>query len=349
MIVLGIETSCDETAAALYDGKRLLANVINTQEIHKQYGGVVPELASREHLSLIVPVVEEAFNRAGLGWSHVDGIAVTRMPGLVGSLLIGISFAKAAAFARDIPIIGVNHIEGHLWAPVFEYPELKSPFIGLIVSGGHTQLWLVHDFGEYTLVGQTFDDAVGEAFDKAAKMLGLGYPGGPAIDKLSRRGNPEYHHFPRPALKNYNYNFSFSGLKTAVLYFLNSLHPDEIESHKADIAASFQKAAVDTLVEKTFRAAHELKVPRVVMGGGVASNSALKNMMTICAESRGIELYIPSSQFCTDNAAMIAYIGYRRLIRSESDGLTFSAEPSFHKMPPSDRYVGGFPEVHTGY
>ncbi|KPK88772.1 hypothetical protein AMJ80_10630 [bacterium SM23_31] len=332
MIVLGIETSCDETAAAVYDGKRLLANVINTQEIHKRYGGVVPELASREHLSFIVPLVEEAFNKAGVGWDQIDGIAVTRGPGLVGSLLIGISFAKAAAFARNIPIIGVNHIEGHLWAPVFEYPELKSPFIGLIISGGHTQLWLVHDFGKYTLLGQTFDDAVGEAFDKAAKMLGMGYPGGPVIDKLSRSGNPEYHHFPRPALKNNNYNFSYSGLKTAVLYFLNSLHPDEIESHKADIAASFQKAAVDTLVEKTFRAAHELKVPRIVLGGGVASNSALKIQMTARTESKGIELYIPSSQFCTDNAAMIAYVGYRRLMRSESDGLTFSAEPSFHGL-----------------
>ena len=332
MIVLGIETSCDETATAVYDGKRLLANIINTQEIHKRYGGVVPELASREHLSFIVPLVEEAFNKAGVGWDQLDGIAVTRGPGLVGSLLIGISFAKAAAFARDLPIIGVNHIEGHLWAPVFEYPELESPFIGLIISGGHTQLWLVHDFGKYTLLGQTFDDAVGEAFDKAAKMLGLGYPGGPVIDKLSRSGNPEYHHFPRPALKNNNYNFSYSGLKTAVLYFLNSLHPDEIESHKADIAASFQKAAVDTLVEKTFRAAHELKVPRIVLGGGVASNSALKIQMTARTESKGMELYIPSSQFCTDNAAMIAYVGYRRLMRSESDGLTFSAEPSFHRL-----------------
>ena len=329
MNVLGIETSCDETAAAVYDGERLLANVVATQEIHQEYGGVVPELASREHLNYIIPVVEEAFSRASVGWNHLDGIAVTRGPGLAGSLLIGISFAKAAAFALDIPIAGVNHIEAHLWAPIFEHPDLVLPFIGLIVSGGHTQLWLVREFGDYTLLGQTLDDAVGEAFDKTAKMLDLEYPGGPAIDELSRTGDPNYKHFPRPALKNDNFNFSFSGLKTSVLYFLNDLSHEDRRAHKADIAASFQKAVVDTLVTKTVRAAEEFNVRSIVLGGGVAANSELQTTITSTAESRGITVYIPSPQLCTDNAAMIAYVGHQRLMRSGSDGFTFSAEPSF--------------------
>ncbi|MCH8286882.1 tRNA (adenosine(37)-N6)-threonylcarbamoyltransferase complex transferase subunit TsaD [candidate division KSB1 bacterium] len=328
MIVLGIETSCDETAAALYDGSTVLANIVTTQEIHKEYGGVVPELASREHLRFIIPVIRKALDEADITWKDVEGIAVTRGPGLAGSLLMGISFAKAASFALDIPIIGVNHIEAHLWSPVFEYPELSTPFIGLIISGGHTQLWLVRDFGDYSLLGQTLDDAVGEAFDKIAQMLGLEYPGGPVIDKLSKEGDPDFYRFPRPALKSDNFDFSFSGLKTSVLYYLDDLSEEDIVRHKADIASSFQMAAVDTLVGKTIRAAKEYNIDRIVVGGGVAANSTLKKVLQSHSDNSSLSLFIPSPEYCTDNAAMIAYVGYHRFMRSESDELTFSALPS---------------------
>lgn len=328
MIVLGIETSCDETAAALYDGSTVLANIVTTQEIHKEYGGVVPELASREHLRYIVPVIKKALDEADITWESVEGIAVTKGPGLAGSLLMGISFAKAASFALNIPIIGVNHIEAHLWSPVFEYPELSTPFIGLIVSGGHTQLWLVRDFGDYSLLGQTLDDAVGEAFDKIAQMLGLEYPGGPVIDKLSKKGDPDFYRFPRPALKSDTFDFSFSGLKTSVLYYLDDLSEEDISRHKADIASSFQMAAVDTLVGKTIRAAKEFNVDRIVLGGGVAANSTLKAELKTHSKNNNLSLFIPSPEYCTDNAAMIAYVGYHRFMRSESDDLAFPALPS---------------------
>jgi len=328
MIVLGIETSCDETAAAIFDGKQLLANCVITQEIHRKYGGVVPELASREHIRYIVSIVEEAFSEARLCWNDISAVAVTRGPGLVGSLLVGISYAKAAAFARNIPIVGVNHIEGHLWAPLFEYTDIKPPFIGLIISGGHTQLWLVQDFGYYKLLGQTLDDAVGESFDKVAQMLDLGYPGGPQIDRLSRIGNSEFHSFPHVGLKGDTYNFSYSGLKTSVLYYLKKLNRNEIITHKADIAASFQKAALDVLVEKSIRAAQVYSVSRIVLGGGVAANKTLQEKMHRAETENNVQVYIPSSRFCTDNAAMIALVGYRLLQSGHSDNFSFSAEPS---------------------
>lgn len=339
MIVLGIETSCDETSAALYDGSELMANVVNTQEIHRKYGGVVPELASREHLRCIVPVVQEALNLAELSWNEVDSIAVTNGPGLAGCLLMGISFAKAAAFAHTIPITPVNHIEAHLWAPLFEFPDFEPPFIGLIISGGHTQLWLVRDFGDYALIGQTLDDAVGETFDKAAQMLDLGYPGGPEIDRLSQSGDPEYHLFPRPASKSENFNFSFSGLKTSVLYFLEGLSPEEIKRHRADIAASFQKAVIDTLTDKTIRAAEKYGIRKVALGGGVAANKGLRSYLSSTAEKHEISLYIPSPQYCTDNAAMIALVGFRQLLQERSADMRFSAEPSlklFHNDSKAD-------------
>ena len=328
MLILGIETSCDETSAALYDGKILLGNVTRAQTVHDEFGGVVPELASREHLHNIVPVVNKVFSTTGYFWDKVEGIAVTCGPGLAGSLLVGISYAKAAAFARNIPVVGVDHIEAHLWSSIFEYPALSTPFIGLIVSGGHTQLWLVREFGEYELLGQTLDDAVGEAFDKTATMLGLAYPGGPAIDTLSKEGDTEYYRFPRPALKDNSYNFSYSGLKTAVLYFLNGLSLDERGAHLADIAASFQEAAIETLAEKTIRAALEFNIQTIAVGGGVAANRALQSTLASRADSNGISLCIPSSQYCTDNAAMIAYTGFRKIAEFGQDTINFSAAPS---------------------
>lgn len=328
MVILGIETSCDETAAAVLSEEKLLSSVISTQDIHRKYGGVVPELASREHLKGIVPVVEEAFTRSGTGWRDLDAVAVTRGPGLIGSLLIGVSFAKSAGFAREIPVIGVNHIEAHLWAPVFENPGLKPPFTGLIISGGHTQLWHVREFGDYILMGQTLDDAVGEAFDKVAQMLGLEYPGGPVIDRLSREGNPEYHRFPRSKIKHRPFDFSFSGLKTSVLYFLEKLSDEELLARRADIAASFQQAVVDTLIEKTVKAAKKMKSKTIITGGGVAANSALKLQLTDEAKKHGISVCSPSPVYCTDNAAMIAYVGSRRLGTDGETGLDFSPDPS---------------------
>ncbi len=328
MIVLGIETSCDETAVAVFDGEELLSNIINTQEIHRKYGGVVPELASREHLKNIIPVTEKALLESNLSFSDIDLIAVTQGPGLIGSLLIGISFAKAAAFSGNLPIIGVNHIEAHLWAPVFEHPEIKPPFIALIISGGHTQLWWVRDFGDYVLMGQTVDDAVGEAFDKVAQMLGLDYPGGPVIDRLSRSGDPDFAVFPRPAIKKRPLDFSFSGLKTSVLYYLDKLSEKEKTEHIADIAASFQQAVVDTLIKRTFLAAKEIGVDTVIVGGGVAANSSLKKQMLSRAAEQKIAVHTPSIQYCTDNAAMIAYTGRRHYMKNGPSDISFSAYPS---------------------
>ncbi|MCP4723421.1 MAG: tRNA (adenosine(37)-N6)-threonylcarbamoyltransferase complex transferase subunit TsaD [bacterium] len=328
LIVLGIETSCDETAAAVCSGIELRSNIINTQLIHKEYGGVVPELASREHLKNIVPVVDGALADANVGFSDIEAVCVTKGPGLVGSLLIGASFAKSLAYCLDVPVIGVNHIEAHLWAPVLEYPDLQPPYVGLIISGGHTQLWYVRDFGDYTLIGQTLDDAVGEAFDKTAKMLGLDYPGGPEIDRLSREGDPEFHRFPRPHIKGGNPDFSFSGLKTSVLYYLNSLKKDQIEKHRADIAASFQQAVIDTLIKKTISAAKKHRVDKLILGGGVSANSGINKQMTGAAKENNIEVFIPPAEFCTDNAAMIAYTGYRKFVEQDyRDDLDFSPDP----------------------
>ncbi|MFC1513806.1 tRNA (adenosine(37)-N6)-threonylcarbamoyltransferase complex transferase subunit TsaD [candidate division KSB1 bacterium] len=328
MQILGIETSCDETAAAVFDGHKLLSNVIVTQEIHKQYGGVVPELASREHLNRIIPVVKEALSKADITLNDLHAVAVTKGPGLVGALLIGVSFAKSLSYSLDIPIIGVNHIEAHLWANIFENPALIPPFIGLIISGGHTQLWLVKGFGDYKLLGQTLDDAVGESFDKTAQVLGLEYPGGPEIDRASKKGDPDFYKFPRPILKSGDYNFSYSGLKTAVLYFVRKLDEKELEEHRNDIAASFQMAAIDSLVIKSIQAAREYKIDKIILGGGVAANSLIKTRFKECAEDENIEVFCPSMEFCTDNAAMIAYLGHRKITKYGGDDLSFSTEPS---------------------
>ena len=330
MLILGIETSCDETAAAVVEnGKRMLSNIIASQvNVHSKFGGVVPELASRKHIQNIVPVILQALSCASITLDEVDGIAVTQGPGLVGSLLAGISVAKALAYTRGLPIVGVNHLEGHIYSNLLEHKDLKFPFISLVVSGGHTDL--VHvgpKKRQYEKMGQTMDDAAGEAFDKVAKLLDLGYPGGPIIDKLSKEGDPEAIPFPRPVLRNHSLDFSFSGLKTAVLNYV--LHEREKGNtiNKANVAASFQAAVVDVLTEKTLRAAEIKKSDVIALAGGVAANSALRKQLKQRCQERGYKLYYPTDAImCTDNAAMIASLGYYMLLEGKDYGLALNAD-----------------------
>jgi N6-L-threonylcarbamoyladenine synthase len=323
LTILGIETSCDDTAAAVLRGSTVLSNIVSSQdEIHGPYGGVVPELASRHHMQQVLPIIDQALNVARVRMDQLDGIAVTCGPGLVGSLLVGVSTAKALAVAQDLPLIGVNHIEGHLLAARLEH-EIAFPFLCLIVSGGHTSLYLARDLGYYTLLGGTRDDAAGEAFDKAAKMLGLGYPGGRVIDRLAQQGNPTTIRFPRAHLKNGKRGFSYSGLKTALRQFLQST---ESVSHRLeDIAASYQEAVVDMLIEPTLHAATDLRLSRIVVSGGVSANSRLRQRMREEGESRGLEVFVPSLKFCTDNAAMIAWAGAWRLASGQRSSLDLNA------------------------
>lgn len=314
MIVLGIESSCDETAAALVrDGNRILSSVVASQEeVHHPYGGVVPELASRRHLESILPVMRQTLSQAGVGLADIDGVAATRGPGLIGSLLVGFSFAKALAFALEVPWVGVNHLEGHIHALFLEAQPPPCPFIALIASGGHTGLYFVSSPMSMELLGQTRDDAAGEAFDKVAKMLSLGYPGGAVIDRIARQGDPERIRFPRPFMEKSSRDFSFSGIKTAVGRYLRE-HPDSCPGHVADIAAGFQEAVVDVLVYKLIRAAHSKGCLRVALAGGVAANSRLRERLVRDAGAEQMEVYLPSLQLCGDNAAMVAALGYRLL------------------------------------
>ncbi len=313
--LLAIETSCDETAAAVLEGgKRLLSNVVASQiKIHSEYGGIVPELASRHHLESIVPVVDEAIESAGIDVSQLEGVAVTQGPGLVGSLLVGLSFAKAFAEARSLKLTGVNHIHAHLFSVFLgsEYPEF--PFLGLVVSGGHTSLYVVNNFFSVELIGQTRDDAAGEAFDKVAKILGLPYPGGPVISKLAQKGDPGAYSLPRARLPETPFDFSFSGLKTAVLTLVNRLRKELSDLPLEDICASFQEAVVDVLVEKSIKAAKENGLDKVVVAGGVAANSRLRYKMGSASNQEGIKAYFPPLDFCMDNAAMVALVGHRQL------------------------------------
>lgn len=328
MNVLGIETSCDETAAAVYSDDGLLSNVVASQTIHQKYGGVVPELASRAHVKLITPIVQQALDDAGLVLDQIGGIAVTHGPGLVGSILIGLNFAKSLSYAKNIPYIGINHIEGHIFANFVDQTKVETPFIVLIVSGGHTQLVYVNSLGEYTTIGQTRDDAAGEAYDKVAKMMDLGYPGGPIIDNLSKKGDEKFIHFPRAMLNEANFDFSFSGLKTSVLYYLKKKTREEIENHRDDIVASFQAAIVDVLVEKTIGAAIQKNVRNIVLAGGVACNSSLRNKMKNNANKNKLNVYFPLPLLCTDNAAMIACAGHFRINRGEHSFYNLSPMPS---------------------
>ncbi len=326
-ILLGIETSCDETAAAVVAGPKLLSHIAASQIVHQAYGGVVPEYASREHEKLLAPVIENTLFQAGIDWSRIDGIAVTQGPGLAGSLLVGLSYAKGLALALDKPLYGVNHIEGHIFANFIGKTKLPVPFLCLLVSGGHTQLIQVQDVHKYRLIGQTRDDAAGEAFDKVARMLGIGYPGGPLIDELSQTGEATFKKFPRSRFDN-SYDFSFSGLKTAVLYYLQKQTTEFIQTHLADIAASFQRAVVETLAERAFEAAIDLKLDRLVLAGGVAANSALRRLVEARAGEYGMQVNQPDLRYCTDNAAMIAYLGYWKCLHQQMANLSIPAYPN---------------------
>ena len=315
-VILGVETSCDETAAALVaNGSAVISSVVSSQvDLHARFGGVVPEIASRAHVQLLTPVVAQALVEGGLEGDGVDAVAATVGPGLVGSLLVGISAAKALALVWGVPFIGVNHMEAHLYASFLEKPDLELPALVLLVSGGHTMLVLMEDHGRYRLLGSTVDDAVGEAYDKVARFLGLGYPGGPVIDRIAQEGDPNAIRFPRPML-NEGYDFSLSGLKTAVVNYVRS-HPDV---HVPDVAASFQEAVVDVLVTKARRAAAETGAPTLCIGGGVAANSLLRARITEAALEDGITPFVPSRELCTDNAAMVAAAAWWRY---QSDGPT---------------------------
>jgi len=328
MLVLGIETSCDETAASVVrDGKTILSNVVYSQLVHNKYWGVVPELASREHMKTIVPIVRGALGEAKVALEKVDGVAVTYGPGLVGSLLIGLSFAKSLSYSLRIPLIGINHIEGHIFANFLENLQLEPPFVCLVISGGHSNLIYVADKGEYELLGRTRDDAAGEAFDKVAKVLDLGYPGGPIIDKVSKEGKADFVRFPRAYLEEGSFDFSFSGLKTAVAIYVSRLSQEKLERHRIDIAASFQEAIVEVLVDKGIKAALLKKAKNIALAGGVARNSRLRDRVESEAKNHDLKVFYPSPILCTDNAAMIASAGDFRLSRGERSSFDLNAIP----------------------
>lgn len=329
ILILAIESSCDETAAAVVkNGRTILSNVISSQiALHTLYGGVVPEIASRKHIEKINQVIKEALKEADVTLEEIDAIGVTYGPGLVGALLVGVAEAKAISYAAKKPLVGVHHIEGHVSANFIEHNDLEPPFLCLIVSGGHTHLVVVKDYGKYEIIGRTHDDAAGEAFDKVARAIGLGYPGGPKIDKLAKEGKAVIS-FPRANIADAPYDFSFSGVKSAVLNHLNSCEMKKEEVNKADIAASFQEAVVDALVTKTLAAAKDHKLSKVAMAGGVASNSALRAAMEAGCKGKGIKLYYPSPILCTDNAAMIGAAAYYEFISGTRHGLDLNAIPN---------------------
>ena len=330
VLILAIESSCDETAAAVVkNGREVLSNVINTQiAIHTEYGGVVPEIASRKHIENINPVIKKALEDAGVTLDDIDAIGVTYGPGLVGALLVGVAEAKAIAFAKNKPLVGVHHIEGHISANYVENKELEPPFVALVVSGGHTHLVKVNDYGEYEIVGRTRDDAAGEAFDKVARAIGLGYPGGPKIDKLAKEGNPDAIEFPRAHVDDAPYDFSFSGIKSAVLNYINSANMQGKEINHADVAASFQKAVVDALVSRAVRLAKECGMDKLAIAGGVASNSALRAAVQEECAKNNIKFYSPSPVLCTDNAAMIGAAAYYEYINGVRHGYDLNAVPN---------------------
>lgn len=330
MLTLAIETSCDETSCAVIkDGREVLSNIIASQiETHKKFGGVVPEIASRQHIENINQIVQEALDTAKVEFNDIDLVGVTQGPGLVGALLIGISTAKAIAYGLDIPLVGVNHIEGHVCANYIEHKDLEPPFTCLIVSGGHSYLVHVNGYTDYELLGRTRDDAAGEAFDKVARSLGLPYPGGPYIDKLAKIGNKDAIDFPRVFLESKSYDFSFSGLKTSVLNYLNQRNQNNEEIIIEDVAASFQQAILDVLVEKSFRLAQEKGSNKIVLAGGVASNEGLRNMMEMRGKSEGIEILYPSRILCTDNAAMIGAAAYFNYKAGKKSDLSLHVKPN---------------------
>ena len=329
VLILAIESSCDETAAAVVkNGRTILSNIINSQiAIHTEYGGVVPEIASRKHIENINPVIRMALDEAGVTLDDIDAIGVTYGPGLVGALLVGVAEAKAIAFATGKPLVGVHHIEGHIAANYIENKELEPPFVSLVVSGGHTHLVKVNDYGKFEIIGRTRDDAAGEAFDKVARAIGLGYPGGPKIEALAKEGDKNAISFPRAKVNDSKMDFSFSGLKSSVLNYLNKCEMKGEEVNRADVAASFQEAVVDVLSSHGVEAAKELGYKKLAIAGGVASNGAFRAKMIERCKEAGIEFYHPSPIFCTDNAAMIGVCGYYDYINGVRSGLDLNAVP----------------------
>jgi N6-L-threonylcarbamoyladenine synthase len=332
MIILGIETSCDETSAAVVQDGTLLSNATAVQHIHSLHGGVVPELASRAHQRLIVPIVEDALSRASIEKKDLNAIAAVYGPGLVGSILVGLNFGKAMAMGLGIPFIGINHMEAHIFSNMIEEPKPGFPFVNLTVSGGHTQLVLVKDYFKSNLLGETLDDAAGEAFDKVAKMLGIGYPGGPLVDTFAAKGNAKAVQFPRPYLEEGSHQFSFSGIKTSVLYYLRKAGFDKTdhgnEQFIADVCASFQAAVVDVLIDKVITAAKKYGVNDIALCGGVSANSELRRRLQTEAKIHHLKLFIPKLEFCTDNGAMVAQAGYERLRTGFASTLELTAEPN---------------------
>ena len=328
--ILAIESSCDETSAAVVlNGREILSNVIASQiSTHEQYGGVVPEVASRMHIEAISGVVEEALLKANITLEKIDAIGVTYGPGLVGALLVGLQFAKGLAFARKKPLVGVNHIEGHICANYIQHKDLKPPFISLVVSGGHTFIVHVKDYGIYEVIGQTRDDAAGEAYDKVARALGLGYPGGPKIDKLAKEGNPKAITFPKANFHEETLDFSFSGVKSAVLNYLNKCNMQNIEINKADVAASFQQAVVDVLKDNVLLTCKKKNIDTIAIAGGVASNSTLRETLINEAGKKGIKVLFPTHILCTDNAAMIGSAAYFNFINGKVNDLNLNAKPN---------------------
>lgn len=324
MILLAIETSCDDTSVAVVRDQTVASNLISSQAVHQQWGGIVPELASREHVKAIGPLTQAALNEAGITLGDVDAIAVTTGPGLAGSLLVGSHFAKGLALRLDRPLFPIHHIEAHVYSGYLEAPDLPFPSICLVVSGGHTSIFLVESYQHYTVLGSTRDDAAGEAFDKISKMLGMGYPGGPHIDRLARDGNPEAVTFPRGLLHDASYNFSFSGLKTAVRYYLRDHGPDVV---LADVCASAQRAIVDVLVAKTLRAAAEYRVPSICIAGGVSANSELRHALDHACRTRGLRFVAPRMDYCVDNAAMIGFLAMQRMQEGGAGDLYCTVQP----------------------
>jgi N6-L-threonylcarbamoyladenine synthase len=329
-IILAIETSCDETSVAVVkDGRDILANLISSQiSIHQQFGGVVPEVASRKHMEVISLLVEEALAEAGVHKEDLACVAVTNGPGLAGALLVGVSFAKAYAYALGKPLLGVNHIMGHIYANFLEHPNISLPVVCLVVSGGHTHLFYLKSHDDIQVIGRTRDDAAGEAFDKIARAMGLGYPGGPLIDKLAREGNNSAFNFPRSWLEKGSLDFSFSGIKSAVLNTMNNAGMKGEELAQADLAASFQEAVVEILAAKAFQAVEQMQVKSLLVAGGVAANSALRRKLETVGQEKEIKVYYPSLLLCTDNGAMIGAAGYHRFIRGERAGLDLNAVPN---------------------
>lgn len=329
LVVLGIETSCDETSAAVVvNGREMLSNVISSQiDLHKKYGGVVPEIASRKHVELVMPVINQALKEAGKNLCDIDVIGVTYGPGLVGALLVGLTAAKGLAFAQNKPLVGIHHIEGHIAANYIAHKELQPPFICLVVSGGHSHIVYIDDYDSFEIMGQTRDDAAGEAFDKVARAIGLGYPGGPLIDKAAKKGNNKAVSFPRVHFDDKSLDFSFSGLKTAVLNYLHNMEQKGENYNLEDVSASFQQAVVDILVENTIKAASLKNTDKIVIAGGVAANSALRECMTNEASKRKIGVYYPDIILCTDNAAMVASAAYYEFIKGKMSDMHLNAVP----------------------